>query len=151
MLHDTAYNKEPNQELKDIFTSAGKMKTSPDFTQNIMRLLKEESANQIVYKPLISTSGWIGIAIFILMIFFITLTYGTNSSSQTLEAVQQINHIFSFKIPVNALITTSSKIGEYLLSSKVFLSLIGLLGLGVIYSFFFFRIEMLRKNQIFHS
>jgi hypothetical protein len=148
-LYDTESNQEADKELRDIFMSTGKIETSPDFTQNIMSLIEKEAlVNQTIYKPLISTGGWIGIAVFILVIFLTALTYGTGQDGQTIEIVQRINHIFNFQIPVDILIATFSRIGDYLLSSRVFLSLTGLLGLGVIYSFFFLKIEGLRKTHL---
>lgn len=151
-LHDIKSNQELNQELKDIFLNAGKMKTSPDFTQNIMNLIEKESlTNKIVYKPLISTRGWIGIALFILLIFIIAMMSVSDSSGQTSEIIQRINNIFSLKMPLDKLVTAFSRIGTHLLSSMVFISLLGLMGLGVIYSFIYLKIELLRKNQIYHS
>ncbi len=151
-LHDKKSNQELNKELKDIFLNAGKMKTSPDFTPNIMNLIEKESVtNQIVYKPLISTRGWIGIALFILVIFIIAMMSVSDSSGSTYEIVQRINNIFSLKMPLDKLLIASSRVGTYLLSSTVFISLIGLIGLGVIYSFIYLKIELLRTNQIYRS
>ncbi len=150
-LHDIKTNQEIDKELEAAFLSAGKMKTSPDFTQNIMSFIEKESlANQVVYKPLISTRGWVGIALFMLVIFITAITSVSDSSGQTYEIVQRISNIFRLTTPADLLVTTTSRIGTYLFSSSVFLSLMGLMGLGAIYSFFYLKIELLRKDPSLH-
>ncbi len=79
------------------------------------------------------------------------MTSTSNIPGQGHEITQLIRNIFSFSIQTDVFMRVSSQITEYLLSSKIFLSLIGILGLGIIHTFLYQKIEQVRNKQILHS
>lgn len=150
-LNKMISNQEMDVKLKEIFQETGKNMAPANFTQNLMnRIDKEVQTAHIVYKPLISKWGWAFISVFVMAILATVITSSSNITGQGHEITQLIRNTFSFSIQTDGFMRVSSQVTQYLLSSKIFLSLIGILGLGIIHTFLYQKIEQVRNKQVLH-
>ena len=81
-------NKELNSFTKSVITEGGLETPSPDFVKNVMRKVALEATNKavIVYKPLISKTGWIlSITIFVLIVTTVFFSDSTISVFSNLD------------------------------------------------------------------
>lgn len=151
-LNKMISDQEIDDKLKEVFQETGKNKAPANFTQNLMnRIDKEAQISNTVYKPLISKWGWAFISVFVMAILAAVITSTSNIPGQGHEITQLIRNTFSFSIQTDGFMRVSSQITQYLLSSKIFLSLIGILGLGIIHTFLYQKIEQVRNKHILHS
>ena len=150
-LNKMISDQEMDDKLKEVFQEIGKNKAPANFTQDLMnRIDKEAQTAHTVYKPLISKWAWAFISVFVMIIFATIITSTSNLPGQGYEIIQLIGNTFSFSIQTDGIMRVSSQITQYLLSSKIFLSLIGILGLGIIHIFLYQKIEQVRNKHILH-
>lgn len=145
-------DKEMDANLEKIFLKTGKNKAPENFTENLMsRIDLENQAVTTKYKPLISKWGWTLISVFVLATFYVVFTSGSDSPEKGFEISQLFKNTFSFHVDTQGLLQVSSQITQLLLSSKVFLSLMALVMIGIIQTFIYQKVEILRQKQIMHT
>ena len=142
-------DKEMDANLKKVFHTTGKNRAPENFTENLISRIERESQSlTTTYKPLISKWGWAFISFFVLAIFYVVLTSGADSTANGVEFSQLIKRTFSFQLEAKGLVEVSSRITQALFSSKVFLSLIALVVIGIIQTFIYQKIEFLRHKEV---
>ena len=89
------HEKSQDNLMKDIFAHHEVFEPSSSFTERVMyRVSVEKRYDPEIYRPLISRTAWIVIAVFIAALVFLSIYYGT-------EGTGYLDKIFSNKIDLN--------------------------------------------------
>ena len=145
-------DQEMDESLKEILKESGMISAPANFTEDLMsRITTEKHTVSTTYKPLISKWVWALISVFVFVIFYLVLTSGEGTTSKGFEISQMIKNTFSFQLETGGLMQFTSQLANYLLSSNVFLSLIALVVVGIIQTFLYQKIEMLRVKQVLNT
>jgi hypothetical protein len=124
--------KKQNDLMKDLFTRHEMYEPSSSFADRVMyRISVEKRYNPEIYRPVISRTAWIVIAVFITALIFLSIYYGT-------EGTGYLDKIFSHKIILDYNLPGISgilqKISQFFstTSSVILYVITGLLGMTVI-------------------
>jgi hypothetical protein len=89
------HEKRQNDLMKDIFTHHEVYEPSSSFADRVMyRVSMEKRYDPEIYRPVISRSAWIIVAVFIGTLVFLSVYYGT-------EGTGYLDKIFSHKIDLD--------------------------------------------------
>lgn len=145
-------DQEMDESLKEVFKESGMINAPTNFTEDLMsRITVEKHPVSTTYKPLISKWAWALISVFVFAIFYLVLTSGEGATGKGFEISQMIKNTFSFQIETGGLMQSISQIATNLLSSNIFLSLIALVVVGIIQTFLYQKIEMVRIKQVLNT
>lgn len=145
-------DQEMDESLKEIFKESGMINAPTNFTEDLMsHITAEKHSVSTTYKPLISKWGWALISVFVFVIFYLVLTSGEEATGRGFEITQTVRDTFSFHIETGGLMQLTSRIASFLLSSKIFLSLIALVVVGIIQTFLYQKIEVVRMKQVLNT
>ncbi len=127
-----------DEQIREVFSEIGKMAPKEDFTMNVMTKIEKDLVPvHIQYTPIINKSGWGFIAAVVLALFFFIL-YMSPESTGILSSLSFQIDLSPFSSFIHLLFTQTT---EFLFSSEIVLSLIGIAGLGLINFVIFQRIN----------
>ena len=123
-----------DEKIREALPDAPSYDVSTDFTSQVMSRIEQlPKPVQIYYTPLIAKRGWALILLVTLVLITASYLFMPAASGNTLQVIQRF---FDFQNSGKQMVLLLGTLSRYLISSQIFLPIIGAFGLAVL-SFLF--------------